>query len=78
LQERRAAAREVRALTVQARLSGVILGILPVGFLAFLWLTSRRDIEGAFATPAGLASISLGLVLEGAAYLWIRKLLEVR
>jgi tight adherence protein B len=78
LQERRAAAREVRALTAQARLSGAILGFLPIGFFGFLWLTSRRDIEGAFASTAGMASITVGLVLEGMAFLWIRRLLEVR
>jgi tight adherence protein B len=78
LRERQAAAREIRALTAQARLSGTILGVLPIGFLAFLWLTSRAQIEGAFRTPAGIASLTLGLVLEGLAFLWIRRLLEVR
>ncbi|MGZ8631059.1 MAG: type II secretion system F family protein [Actinomycetota bacterium] len=78
LRERRAAAREVRALTAQARLSGTILGVLPFGFFAFLWLTSRSDIEGALRSPAGLAVIGLGLVLEALAFLWIRSLLEVR
>jgi tight adherence protein B len=78
LRERRAAVREVRALTAQARLSGTILGVLPFGFFTFLWLTSRSEIEGAFRTPAGLAAIGLGLVLEGFAFLWIRRLLEVR
>lgn len=78
LRERRAAVGEVRALTAQARLSGTILGVLPFGFFAFLWLTSRTEIEGAFRSPAGLAAISLGLVLEGLAFLWIRHLLEVR
>lgn len=78
LRERRAAAVEIRALTAQARLSGTILGVLPFGFFAFLWLTSRDEIEGALRSPAGLAAIALGLLLEGAAYLWIRHLLEVR
>ncbi len=78
LRERHAAAREVRALTAQARLSGTILGVLPVGFFAFLWITSRNEIEGAFRTPAGVGAIGLGLVLEGLAFLWIRHLLEVR
>ena len=78
LTERRAAVREVRALTAQARLSGTILGVLPFGFFAFLWLTSRSEIEGALRRPAGLAAIGLGLVLEGLAFLWIRHLLEVR
>jgi tight adherence protein B len=78
LRERRAAVGEVRALTAQARLSGTILGVLPFGFFAFLWLTSRTEIEGAFRSPAGVAAITLGLVLEGLAFLWIRHLLEVR
>ena len=78
LRERQAAAGEVRALTAQARLSGTILGILPVGFFAFLWLTSREQIEGAFHTPAGIAALVVGALLEALAFLWIRHLLEVR
>jgi tight adherence protein B len=77
IRERIAAAREVRALTAQARLSGLILGLLPIGFFAFLWLTSRRDVEGALSTSTGIASVALGLVMEGLAFVWIRKLLEV-
>ena len=78
LRERRAAGREIRALTAQARLSGTILGVLPVGFFVFLWLTSRSEIEGAFRSGAGVLAITLGLALEGLAFLWIRHLLEVR
>ena len=58
LRERSEAAREVRALTAQARLSGAILGVLPIGFFAFLWMTSRGDIEGAFDSPIGIAAIA--------------------
>jgi tight adherence protein B len=76
--DRLAVAREVRALTAQARLSGLILGLLPIGFFGFLWLTSRRDIESALTTPAGIGSVIVGLTLEVAAFLWIRHLLEVR
>jgi tight adherence protein B len=77
LRERTSAAREVRALTAQARLSGAILGLLPIGFFVFLWMTSRGDIEGAFGSPIGLGAIVTGLALEGVAFLWIRSLLEV-
>jgi tight adherence protein B len=77
LRERSDATREVRALTAQARLSGAILGLLPIGFFGFLWTTSRGDIEGAFRTPVGIAAVSIGLVLEAGAFLWIRRLLEV-
>ena len=77
LRERSDATREVRALTAQARLSGAILGLLPLGFFAFLWTTSRGDIEGAFRTPVGIAAVTIGLVLETGAFFWIRRLLEV-
>jgi tight adherence protein B len=77
LRDRTSAALEVRALTAQARLSGAILGLLPVGFFGFLWLTSRTQIEGAFRSPVGIAALLIGLVLEVLAFLWIRKLLEV-
>ena len=77
LRDRTSAAREVRALTAQARLSGAILGLLPIGFFGFLWLTSREQIAGAFRSPIGIGAIALGLLLEGLAFLWIRALLEV-
>ena len=77
LRERSSATREIRALTAQARLSGAILGLLPIAFFGFLWLTSRSDIEGAFSSPIGVAAVVVGLVLEGIAFLWIRSLLEV-
>jgi tight adherence protein B len=77
IRERVGVGREIRALTAQARFSGWILGVLPIGFFVFLWLTSRRDIQGALATPAGLGSVLLGLVLEVGAFFWIRSLLDV-
>jgi tight adherence protein B len=77
LRARRAGARELRSLTAQARLSAAILGLLPVGFFLFLSVVSRRDIEAAIATPAGLGAIGVGAALQGAAFVWIRSLLRV-
>jgi tight adherence protein B len=77
LRDRRSMAREVRSLTAQARLSGAILGFLPIGFFLFLSVTSRGDIAAAYHAPAGAAAIGVGLVLQGAAFLWIRRLLRV-
>jgi tight adherence protein B len=77
IRDRVSISREVRSLTAQARMSEWILGCLPVGFFAFLWLTSRRDIEGAMSTPVGIACVLAGLLLELGAFAWIRKLLVV-
>jgi tight adherence protein B len=75
VRDRVSISREVRSLTAQARMSAWILGLLPVGFFAFLWLTSRRDIQGAMSTPVGIACVIGGLMLELGAFAWIRKLL---
>jgi tight adherence protein B len=77
IRERVSIAREVRSLTAQARLSAWILGVLPVGFFAFLWVTARGDIQGALGTSIGIVCVVLGLILEGGAILWIRSLIRV-
>jgi tight adherence protein B len=77
LRDRRAAAREVRSLTAQARLSGAILGFLPIGFFLFLSVTARRDIAAAYHSPTGATAIVAGMLMQGTAFLWIRRLLRV-
>jgi len=77
LRDRRAATAEVRSLTAQARLSGAILGLLPVGFFLFLSVTSRDDIAAAYHSSAGATAIVAGLVLDAVAFVWIRRLLRV-
>jgi tight adherence protein B len=77
LRERRASAREMRSLTAQARLSGAILGFLPIGFFLFLAVTSRSDVERALASATGLTAIAVGLTMQATAFLWIRRLLRV-
>jgi tight adherence protein B len=77
LRERRSAAREIRSLTAQARLSAVILGLLPIGFFLFLSATSKNDIAAAYHSATGATAIGVGLCLQVGAYLWIRRLLQV-
>jgi tight adherence protein B len=77
IRERVSVGREVRSLTAQARLSAWILGLLPVGFFAFLWVTARGDVQGALGTSIGVVCIVLGFALEGGAILWIRSLIRV-
>ena len=77
LADRREAARELRSLTAQARLSAAILGLLPLGFFLFMSVVARRDIESAYRTTAGASAIGVGLALQGAAFVWIRRLLRV-
>jgi len=77
LRERHEAARELRSLTAQARLSGAILGLLPIGFFLFLSATSRGDVAAAYRSSTGATAIVLGLAMQAAAFAWIRRLLRV-
>jgi tight adherence protein B len=77
LRSRRDGARELGSLTAQARLSAAILGLLPFGFFLFLSVVARRDVEAAYQSPVGASAIGIGIALQGAAFLWIRRLLRV-
>jgi tight adherence protein B len=69
--------RELRAITAQGRISGAILGVLPLAFFLVLSVTSRGELEPVVRSPAGVVLVSSGLALEALAYLWIRRLLRV-
>jgi tight adherence protein B len=77
LRARRSAARELRSLTAQARLSATILGLLPIGFFLFLSVVAREDLQTAFGTSIGTGAVVLGFTLQACAYVWIRRLLRV-
>ncbi|MCJ7832539.1 MAG: type II secretion system F family protein [Actinobacteria bacterium] len=77
LEQRREASREARSLTAQARLSGAILGLLPVGFFGFMFLLSPSEMSQVIVSPVGLLAIGVGFCMQGLAFLWIRSLLKV-
>jgi tight adherence protein B len=69
--------RELRAMSAQGRLSGLILGLLPIAFFVVLGITSRAELEPVYRSAPGMALVLAGLGLQGLAYLWIRHLLRV-
>jgi tight adherence protein B len=69
--------RELRAASAQGRISGVIMGSLPIAFFLFLAITSHNKLAPILRSGPGMAMVGGGLALEGLAYLWIRRLLRV-
>ena len=76
LRERRAVAAEVRAQSAQARLSALVIGLLPVAFLAWAVVTDRRTAVFLVASPPGWACLVAGIALEAAGALWMRRILR--
>jgi tight adherence protein B len=76
LRDRSEIAAEARALSAQARLSAIVVGSLPVAYLAACAVLDPRQVGLLTRTPFGLACLVVGLTLEALATLWIRVLLR--
>jgi tight adherence protein B len=77
VRERLAVAAELRALSSQARISALVIGLAPVGFGAFAAATDPRTSDFMLHTPAGLVLLSVGLVLDGVGWMWMQRLARV-
>lgn len=74
LRDRSALEREVAALASQARMSGVVISILPIGFV-FVSSTLDPQVAGfLFGTPGGLLCLLGGLALDAIGFGWMHRL----
>jgi tight adherence protein B len=67
---------EARSLSAQARLSAIVVGAAPLGYLAFAALVDPGSVTALVATGVGRVCLVLGLGLEVLAALWIRRILR--
>lgn len=74
LRDRAALAREVRALTSQARASALVMVLAPVGFVIVAGAADRRIVATLLTTPTGLACITLGLGLDAIGAGWMARM----
>jgi tight adherence protein B len=76
LRHRLDAAAEARALSSQARLSAVVVGAAPLGYLAFSSLVDPRAVGVLVGTGVGRVCLVLGVGLEVLAAVWIRRIVR--
>ena len=74
IRQRRALSDEIRALTAQTRISGIVVAVAPVGFGAVIALADREVLGVLFTTPVGLMSLILGVTLELLGVWWMSRL----
>jgi tight adherence protein B len=70
-----AALGDARALSAQARVSAVVVGAAPLGYLAFATATDPTSLRVLVGTGVGRICLLAGLGLEALAALWMRALL---
>ena len=75
LRERLGAIAEARALSAQSRLSALVVGGAPVGYLLFSAVVDPSSVETLFATHVGRICLLLGIGCEALAALWMRRIL---
>jgi tight adherence protein B len=76
LRDRLDAVAEARSLSAQARLSAIVVGAAPLGYLAFAALVDPAAVTVLVDTGVGRACLAVGLGLEALAGLWIRRILR--
>jgi tight adherence protein B len=69
---------QIRALTAQSRMSGMLVGFLPVIMLAAFSVIQPSYTNTLFYDPAGQKILEVACVLDVLAFLSIRKLLKVK
>jgi tight adherence protein B len=69
--------REIKALTAEGRLSGMVLGLMPVAMAALLYTRSPDYLEPLYTTSKGLVMVAVSTVLMGLGFLWMRKIVKI-
>jgi len=77
LRERERLRRQVHALSAEGRLSGWILGALPIGFALYLIVARGSYLQPLWSDPLGWSLLLLGAVLMVGGALWLRKVVRV-
>ena len=68
---------EVKALTAEGRISGIVLGSLPFALGAFLYFTNRDYLQVLIDAPMGRVAIVVGILLMGAGVFWMKKIVDI-
>lgn len=71
-------AREVKVLTAQGRISGMVIGLLPVILTIILYLINKDYIIPLFTDPRGLAMLGLSVLSQLVGLMFIRKIVDVQ
>ncbi len=77
LRERERLRRQVKTLSAEGRISGLILGLMPVAFTGYLAMARPSYLAVLVTDPRGMIMVTIGLVLLIVGALWMRRLVVV-
>lgn len=68
---------EIKTLTAQGRMSGYVIGFLPIGMAGILSVLNPSYLKLLFTTPLGLVLLGVGVFSQIIGFLIIRKIIAV-
>lgn len=77
IRERVRIKQEIRTLTAQGRLSGIIISLLPFALAVFLFFSNPDYIMVLFRHPVGLFMLGLGLAAQIIGIILIRRIIRI-
>lgn len=69
--------RQLRTFTAQGRMSGYILGGLPIFLGLVLLLINRENMLTFLTHPLGKLMLTVAVVMQTVGYLWIQKIIKI-
>lgn len=76
IRERDKVKREVKVLTAQGRMSGIVIGILPIILAAFMLVVNPSYFNAMLADSVGLAMLGAAVIMEILGILIIKKMVN--
>src|SRR5262249_30188324 len=77
IRDRQRLQQELRTLTAQSRMSGLIVAAMPFLLLGFFTLVRPTYTYPLFHDPLGIKMLEAAIVLDGVALLVIRRMVQV-
>lgn len=68
---------EIKALTAEGRISGIVLGILPFAMFGFLWTSNREYLQPLLDRTVGQIALGVGVLLIAAGIYWLKKIVDI-
>jgi len=69
--------RDVAALTAEGKVSAIVLGLLPIGLGAAMFVINPEYISALFTTKAGNFLLGGAVLLALVGFYWMKKTIEI-
>ena len=69
---------ELKAMTTEGRMQAIVMSILPMAMIVLLGLVKTDLVAPLFTTGAGWATLLVLATMQGLAYLWIKRIVDIK